>query len=145
MVEATFIASGKTSLEALEMAASVASEVLLGSSNFIKSKKLDIFCDNIDDANKLNEILWIKPIYSIIDHDLVNQEFNKLVQIGYTGTKFSLESDCIINVSPDLPKNLDTYKSYLQLVIMDGSNLRERAADTWTQCKKLGLDTKFLK
>ena len=65
MVEATFIASGKTSLEALEMAASVASEVLLGSSNFIKSKKLDIFCDNIDDANKLNEILWIKPKYSI--------------------------------------------------------------------------------
>ena len=72
-------------------------------------------------------------------------EFIKPVQIGYPGTKFSLESDCIINVSPDLPKNLDTYKSYLQLVIMDGSSLRERAADTWTQCKKLGLDAKFLK
>jgi hypothetical protein len=28
---------------------------------------------------------------------------------------------------------------------MDDSILRERAADTWTQCKKLGLDAKFLK
>ena len=27
---------------------------------------------------------------------------------------------------------------------MDGDKLRERAAETWAQCKKLGLDTTFL-
>ena len=26
---------------------------------------------------------------------------------------------------------------------MDGDKLRERAAETWAQCKKLGLDTTF--
>ena len=145
MVEATFIASGETSTEALQMAASLSLKVLLGTDNFVRSRKLDVFCDNIKDANELNAILWDMPKYSVIDHGLVGQEENTLVQIGYPGTKFSLKSDYIINVSPDLPKNLDTYKSYIQLVIMDDSILRERAADTWTQCKKLGLDAKFLK
>ena len=89
-------------------------------------------------------MLWNNPKYSILDHGLVNNGSGNLIEIGYPGTKFSLESDSIINVSPDIPKNLDTYQSYLQLVVMDGSSLRERAADTWTQCKKLGSDAKFL-
>ena len=55
----------------------------------------------------------------------------------------SLEADCLINISPDLPRDLDTYQFYYQLVIMDGDKLRERAAETWAQCKKLGLDTTF--
>ena len=58
MVEATFIASGETSTEALHMAASLSLKVLLGADNFVRSRKLDVFCDNIKDANELNEILW---------------------------------------------------------------------------------------
>ena len=144
MVEATFIASGNSAKDALDMAAVLAVDIMMGEKNFILANKLDIYCDNIDDANTLDTLLWNNPKYSILDHGLVNNGSGKLIEIGYPGTKFSLKSDSIINVSPDIPKNLDTYQSYLQLVVMDGSSLRKRAADTWTKCKELGLNAKFL-
>ena len=40
MVEATFIASGETSTEALQMAASLSLKVLLGADNFVQSRKV---------------------------------------------------------------------------------------------------------
>jgi hypothetical protein len=49
-----------------------------------------------------------------------------------------------MNLSPDIPKNLDSYKNYLQLVVMDEGKLRERAASTWTKCNKMGLSTQFI-
>ena len=119
MVEATFIASGNSAKDALDMAAVLAVDIMMGEKNFIQANKLDIYCDNIDDANTLDTLLWNSPKYSILDHGLVNNGSGKLIEIGYPGTKFSLKSDSIINVSPDIPKNLDTYQSYLQLVVMD--------------------------
>ena len=112
--------------------------------DIVSEMKIATFvCDDIQDANKLDNILWEKPKFAIISHQLVTENTEGIVRIGYPGTKFGLEADCLINISPDLPRDLDTYQFYYQLVIMDGDKLRERAAETWAQCKNLGLDTTF--
>ena len=121
MVEATFIASGNSAKDALDMAAVLAVDIMMGEKNFIQANKLDIYCDNIDDANTLDTLLWNNPKYSILDHGLVNNGSDKLIEIGYPGTKFSLKSDSIINVSPDIPKNLDTYQSIKTGKILNSS------------------------
>ena len=144
MVEATFIASGNSAKDALDMAAVLAVDIMMGEKNFIQANKLDIYCDNIDDANTLDTLLWNNPKYSILDHGLVNNGSGKLIEIGYPGTKFVLGSDLILNVSPEIPKNLDGYENFIQLVIMDGADLRERAASICAKCKDLGLKTKFV-
>ena len=144
MIEATFIASGKTMQEALNFTASLVNKIMFEDESFRQVKKIDIFCNNIDDANLLDNILWEKPKYSIVSHSLVNNSSDDLIEIGYPGTKFNLEANSLINLSPDLPKNLDGYENYFQLVVMDGSDLRERAAKTWTECKKLGIKASFI-
>ena len=144
MVEATFIASGKTIKEALDFSAHLTHKILIGDDMAEAAKKVDIFCNNIKDANLLDTILWERPKYSIISHNFVNNCSDEIVKIGYPGTKFSLDSDSLINISPDLPPNLDSYKNYFQLVIMDGNELRKRAATTWTKCKEMGIDIRFL-
>lgn len=144
MTEATFLASGNTMIEAVNFTAELSNKILLNLDDVAQAERIDIFCNDIGDAEKLDEVLWAKPKYSIISHSLVDKGQDDLIRIGYPGTKFNLMSDCLINLSPDLPKNLDTYKYYLQLVIMDGGDLRARAADTWSKCKELGLSTKFI-
>ena len=144
MIEATFIASGKTMLEALNFTPSLVSKIMFGDGNFRQVRKIDIFCNNVDDANLLDNILWEKPKYSIISHNLVNNGSDDLIEIGYHGTKFNLEANSLINLSPDLPKNLDGYEYYFQLVVMDGNDLRERAAKSWTECKKMGIKASFI-
>ena len=110
----------------------------------IRANKIDVFCIDINDANYLDERLWNEPEYGLISHNLVTNKPDDLINIGYPGTKFVLGSDLILNLSPDIPKNLDGYKNFIQLVIMDGADLRERAANTWSKCKDLGLKTKFV-
>tara|TARA_B100001142_G_C14049090_1_gene545145 strand:+ start:231 stop:671 length:441 start_codon:yes stop_codon:yes gene_type:complete len=144
MLEATFIASGKNLKEALDFSAILAHKVLLGKENFIQSSKLDIFSNNIEEANQLDTILWENQKYSMVSHNLVNNCSDEIIRIGYPGTKFNLGADAIINISPEFPKNLDTYRNYYQLVIMDGGEMREKAANTWTQCKEMGLSIKFI-
>jgi len=144
MLEATFIASGKNLKEALDFSAILAHKVLLGKENFIQSSKLDIFSNNIEEANQLDTILWEKQKYSMVSHNLVNNCSDEIIRIGYPGTKFNLGADAIINISPEFTKNLDTYRNYYQLVIMDGGEMREKAANTWTKCKEMGLSIKFI-
>ena len=144
MVEATFIASGKSMEEAIEFAVSLTHKMIAGETGFLKANTLDIYCSSIKEANLLNNILWDKPKYSVISHNLANSATNDLVKIGYPGTKFPLASETIINLSPEIPKNLDSYKNYLQLVVMDGGKLREEAANTWKECNKMGFKTKFV-
>ena len=144
MLEATFIASGNNMKEALDFASILAHKILLGEENYIKSSKLDIFSNNIEEATQLDKILWEKHKYSMISHNLINNCSDEIIRIGYPGTKFNLDADSLINISPEFPKDLDTYSNYYQLVIMDGSEMREKAASTWTQCKEMGLNIRFI-
>ena len=144
MVEATFMASGKNMEEALDFTSSLISKLITGGIDQIRANKIDVFCIDINDANYLDERLWNEPEYGLISHNLVTNKADDLINIGYSGTKFVLGSDLILNLSPDIPKNLDGYKNFIQLVIMDGADLRERAANTWSKCKDLGLKTKFV-
>ena len=144
MVEATFMASGKNMEEALDFTSSLISKLITGGIDLIHARKIDIFCNDINDAKYLDDRLWNEPKYGLISHNLVTNKADDLINIGYPGTKFALGSDLILNLSPDMPKNLDGYENFIQLVIMDGADLRERAASTWSKCKDLGLKTKFV-
>ena len=72
MIEATFIASGKTMQEALNFTASLVNKIMFEDESFKQVRKIDIFCNNIDDANLLDNILWEKPKFSMISHSLFN-------------------------------------------------------------------------
>ena len=144
MVEATFMASGKNMEEALDFTSSLISKLITDGIDQIRANKIDVFCIDINDANYLDERLWNEPEYGLISHNLVTNKPDDLINIGYPGTKFMLGAYLILNLSPEIPKNLDGYENFIQLVIMDGADLRERAASTWSKCKDLGLKTKFV-
>ena len=88
-------------------------------------------------------------ICAILSPDKISKSsFDKLIKIniGYPGTIFSEEKQkSLINIAPDLPGNIKDYDYFYQLVIEDDGMLRERAAKTWSACKKEGLNPQFKK
>ena len=145
MLEAKFIASGSSFEEALKFSCGLTAKLYLGEEGFKRSKKIDIYCDNLKQAEKLDELLWEIPKEVLLPHQLAHKkDLDEPIRIGYPGTKFSTKSDSLINISPDMPNSLDDYETYYQLVIMDGAELRKKAAATWSECKKIGLILEFL-
>ncbi len=145
MLEAVFIASGSSFEEALKFSCELTAKLYLGEEDFKRSKTIDIYCDNLKQAKKLDELLWKIPKEVLLPHQLAHKhDLEEPIRIGYPGTKFLNKSNSLINISPDMPNSLDDYETYYQLVIMDGAELREKAAVTWTECKKIGLTPEFL-
>jgi len=145
MLEAKFIASGSSFEEALKFSCELAAKLYLGEEDFKRSNSIDIYCDNLKQAEKLDELLWEIPKEVLLPHQLAHKHnSDEPIRIGYPGTKFSTKSNSLINISPDMPISLDDYETYYQLVIMDGAELRKKAAVTWSECKKVGLKPEFL-
>ena len=145
MREAKFIASGSSFEEALGFSCKLIAKLFLGEGDFIRSKTIDIYCYYLKQAEKLDELLWEIPKEVLLPHQLVHkQDSDEPIRIGYPGTKFTTKSSSLINISPDMPNLLDHYETYYQLVIMDGAELRQKAAATWSECKKIGLTPEFL-
>ena len=145
MLEAKFIASGSSFEEALKFSCELTAKLFLGEEGFKRSNTIDIYCDNLKQAEKLDELLWEIPKEVLLPHQLTHkQDSDEPIRIGYPGTKFSNKSSSLINISPDMPISLDDYETYYQLVIMDGAELRKKAAATWSECKKVGLNPEFL-
>ena len=145
MLEAKFIASGSSFEEALKFSCELTAKLYLGEDEFKKSETIDIYCDNLKQAEKLDELLWEIPKEVLLPHQLAHkQDSEEPIRIGYPGTKFLTKSTSLINISPDMPNLLDDYETYYQLVIMDGAELRKKAAETWSECKKIGLTPEFL-
>ena len=145
MLEAKFIASGSSFEEALKFSCELTAKLFLGEEGFKRSNTIDIYCDNLKQAEKLDELLWEIPKEVLLPHQLTHkQDSDERIRIGYPGTKFSNKSSSLINISPDMPISLDDYETYCQLVIMDGAELRKKAAVTWSECKKAGLKPEFI-
>jgi len=145
MLEAKFIASGSSFEEALKFSCKLTAKLYLGEEGFKRSNTIDIYCDNLKQAEKLEELLWEIPKEVLLPHQLAHkQDSVEPIRIGYPGTKFSNKSSSLINISPDMPISLDDYETYYQLVIMDGAELRKKAAVTWSECKKAGLKPEFI-
>ena len=145
MLEAKFIASGSSFEEALRFSCELTAKLFLGEEGFKRSNTIDIYCDNLKQAEKLEELLWEIPKEVLLPHQLAHkQDSVEPIRIGYPGTKFSNKSSSLINISPDMPISLDDYETYYQLVIMDGAELRKKAAVTWSECKKAGLKPEFI-
>jgi len=145
MLEAKFLASGSSFEEALRFSCELTAKLYLGEEGFKRSNTIDIYCDNLKQAEKLDELLWEIPKEVLLPHQLTHkQDSNEPIRIGYPGTKFSNKSSSLINISTGMPISLDDYETYYQLVIMDGAELRKQAAETWSKCKKIGLTPEFL-
>ena len=145
MLEAKFIASGSSFEEALQFSCELTAKIYLGEGDLKKSKKIDIYCDDLNQAEILDKLLWDIPKELLLPHQLVHKnDLSEPIRIGYPGTKFSTDSNSLINISPNMPNTLEHYETYYQLVIMDGAELRKQAAETWSECKKIGLTPEFL-
>ena len=145
MLEAKFIASGSSFEEALQFSCELTANLYLGESGLKRSRKIDIYCDDLKQAEKLDELLWETPKEVLLPHQLAHkQDSDEPIRIGYPGTKFLTQSISLINLSPDMPSTLDDYETYYQLVIMDGAELRKKAAAIWSELKKIGLKPEFL-
>ena len=57
MLEAKFIASGSSFEEALKFSCELTAKLYLGEEEFKKSKTIDIYCDNLKQAEKLDELV----------------------------------------------------------------------------------------
>ena len=144
MLDVKFLAAGSTAEEAM----SFICELTFNLINEKRGKyKIDIICQNIDEAMKLDSQLWVEPKESFIPHNLSNNKTERdIVEIGYPGTKFSkINNKTLINFSPSLPNQLTNYNEYFQIVIEDNSIYREEVAKTWNECRTMNLDPQFIK
>ena len=147
MLETTFLSAGSTHEEALKYTCELTAKIFLKDINFPDVRNIDIRCESANEAEELNELLWIYPEDALIPHNLTHKrDQNIFVEIGYPGSNFcTKDGKLLVNLNPDLPNQISEYLFYYQLVIEDHSSLRERAAITWKECKTMGLDPSFLK
>jgi DNA polymerase IIIc chi subunit len=147
MVKAEFIASGSEVNFALKIACELTANIFLNEESYSNSKWIDIRCNSLQDAEILDELMWASPENILLPHKLIhNKDEDIHINIGYPGTIFSTEKNkSLINIAIDLPRNIDHYDYFYQLVIEDNSTLREGAAEAWNICKQKGLNPLFKK
>ena len=147
MLKAEFISIGSDLDLVVEIACELTAKILLEEDNYLFTKWIDLNCDTLEQAESLDKEMWCKPANTLLPHQLIHAGDSKVrINIGYPGTKFNEGEDrSLINLSSDYPLNIKHYNCYYQMVIEDGSVLREEAAKTWSQAKKEGLEPEFKK
>ena len=92
MLEAKFIASGSSFEEALKFSFELTAKLYLGEEGFKRSNTIDIYCDNLQQAEKLDELLWEIPKEVLLPHQLTHkQDSDEPIRIGYP---------CLLYTSP---------------------------------------------
>ena len=147
MLKAEFISIGSDLDLVVEIDCELTAKILLEEDNYLFTKWIDLKCNTLEQAKQLDEEMWKKPANTLLPHQLIHAGDSKVrINIGYPGTKFSKDEDrSLINLSPDFPLDIKHYNCYYQMVIEDGSLLREKAAKTWTLTKKEGFEPEFKK
>ena len=147
MPEAEFIPAGSDINQANLFACKLITEILLNEKKFPLINQIDVRSLSAIEAENLDHLLWSAPEDVIIPHNLIHEkDDHSFINIGYPGGKFIKgENKILVNLNPDLPDEIEDYQFLYQLVIEDGDMLRERAANSWKKCKKLGLKTHFKK
>ena len=84
MLDVKFLAAGSNAEEAMSFICKLSFNLI----NESKGKqKIDIRCQNIDEAIKLDSELWINPKDSFMPHNLSNNRSEEdIIEIGYPGT-----------------------------------------------------------
>ena len=147
MLKTEFISIGSDLNLAIEVVCELTAKIYLKEDNYLFTKWIDLKCNTLEQAKQLDEEMWKKPAHTLLPHQLIHAGDSKVrINIGYPGTKFSKDEDrSLINLSPDFPLDIKHYNCYYQMVIEDGSLLREKAAKTWTLTKKEGFEPEFKK
>ena len=147
MLKTEFISIGSDLNLAIEVVCELTAKIYLKEDNYLFTKWIDLKCNTLEQAKQLDEEMWKKPANTLLPHPLTHAGDSKVrINIGYPGTKFSKDEDrSLINLSPDFPLDIKHYNCYYQMVIEDGSLLREKAAKTWTLTKKEGFEPEFKK
>ena len=146
MLRAEFLSGGNSLEQAMEFTCKLVSSIFIGEQkNISLGSNIHIRCESPIDAQIIDERMWESPKEMIIIHNISNQD-NKAcpIQISYPGLKVDDQLfNTLVNLNPDLPKDLINYKNLFQIVIEDGGDLRKRAAESWKNCLKLNIETKF--
>ena len=147
MLKTEFISVGSDLNLAIEIACELTAKIYLKEDNYIFTKWIDLKCNTLEQAEQLDEEMWKRPANTLLPHQLIHTGDSMIkINIGYPGTRFSNDEDrSLINLSPDFPLDIKHYNCYYQMVIEDGSLLREKAAKTWSQSKQEGLEPEFKK
>ena len=147
MLKTEFISIGSDLNLAIEVVCELTAKTYLKEDNYLFTKWIDLKCNTLEQAKQLDEEMWKKPANTLLPHQLIHAGDSKVqINIGYPGTKFSKDEDrSLINLSHDFPLDIKHYNCYYQMVIEDGSLLREKAAKTWTLTKKEGFEPEFKK
>ena len=147
MLKTEFISIGSDLNLAIEVVCELTAKIYLKEDNYLFTKWIDLKCNTLEQAKQLDEEMWKKPANTLLPHQLIHAGDSKIrINIGYPGTKFSKDEDrSLINLSPDFSLDIKHYNCYYQMVIEDGSLLREKAAKTWTLTKKEGFEPEFKK
>ena len=147
MLKTEFISIGSDLNLAIEVVCELTAKIYLKEDNYLFTKWIDVKCNTLEQAKQLDEEMWKKPANTLLPHQLIHAGDSKVrINIGYPGTKFFKDEDrSLINLSPDFPLDIKHYNCYYQMVIEDGSLLREKAAKTWTLTKKEGFEPEFKK
>ena len=147
MLKTEFISIGSDLNLAIEVVCELTAKIYLKEDNYLFTKWIDLKCNTLEQAKQLDEEMWKKPANTLLPHQLIHAGDSKVrINIGYPGTKFSKDEDrSLINLSHDFPLDIKHYNCYYQMVIEDGSLLREKAAKTWTLTKKEGFEPEFKK
>ena len=143
-MEVKFLAAGKTNEEALSFVCRLSADLVLEVGT---NQKIDIRCQNVEEAMEIDKLLWTEPEEAFLPHSLSNnRKESDLIEIGYPGTKFTkINKKILINLNPSLPNQLTNYSKYFQIVVEDESVYRETVAKTWNECKSMDLKPTFIK
>ena len=140
-----FVVEGSDMNQGIYFASKLTANVFLNKDNLFNFNYIDIRCVSAEDAEALDEIMWSIPKNILLPHNLLHIKDDKsIINIGYPGGKFiKKDNKVLINLNPNLPRQIHIYKKIYQLVIEDDAELRSSAANSWKKCKKLGIKAIF--
>ena len=85
---------------------------------YLRNHRVFVFCENKDDAMRLDELLWTYKDESFIPHNLQGEgpEPPPAVQIGYEGEPRGF-NDILINMSSTIPPFHTRFRRIIEIVL----------------------------
>jgi len=147
MLYAEFLLGGNSMKQGIEFTCNLVGSIFIGEKeNIPLGSKILIRCDSAEDAQTIDNKMWESPKEMLIPHHVYEKnQKNTDVSIMYPGLKIDSEFNVLVNLNPDMPKDVTNYKYFYQIVIEDQGSLRGRAAESWKNCLELNIKPKFKK
>ncbi len=96
-----------------------------------------IHCNNEDEANEIDALLWTFRQESFVPHSLVNKENGSPIEIGWEGNQ-ARNIKAIVNLSNQIPKDsINSYK--IHEMVENDEEKKKIAREKWKSYKSNGF------